>query len=152
MRLFLILLLMPLLAAHDALLSPTAPSPAPEGLATGDPWFCAPWSFAGAPAISLPMARQENGLPFGIHAQAKQADDGLLLQLAALIQRQVDHTRYMVSPAGQPLAHPGAKKNGKLITASATRATHARRNSRPRFAGGRSRIRSPNPFRVMSRS
>ncbi|HEV3346345.1 MAG TPA: amidase, partial [Methylomirabilota bacterium] len=46
----------PLLAEHDALLSPTAPAPAPEGLAaTGDPWFCAPWSFAGVPAISLPI-------------------------------------------------------------------------------------------------
>src|SRR5204862_5283313 len=34
---------MPLLEGHDALLGPTAPSPAPSGLAsTGDAWFCAP--------------------------------------------------------------------------------------------------------------
>src|SRR5689334_5089810 len=65
---------------------------------------------------------------------------------------QVDHTRYMVSPAGQPLAHPGAKENGKLRTASVTRARHARRNRRPRFAGARSSITSPNPFHVISRS
>jgi len=32
------------------------------------------------------MARQENGLPFGIHAQARQANDDLLLQLAAQIE------------------------------------------------------------------
>src|SRR5207245_590260 len=40
-----------LLAAHDGLLSPTAPAPAPEGLAsTGDASLCAPWSFAGSRA------------------------------------------------------------------------------------------------------
>ena len=33
------------------------------------------------------MAMQENGLPLGIHAQARQANDGLLLQLAAQIER-----------------------------------------------------------------
>jgi amidase len=33
------------------------------------------------------MAWQENGLPLGIHAQAKQANDGMLLQLAAQIER-----------------------------------------------------------------
>src|SRR6185503_7124912 len=55
---------MPRLAACDALLSPTAPTPAPEGLgATGDPWFCAPWSFAGVPAISLPIGVSSLGLP-----------------------------------------------------------------------------------------
>jgi amidase len=39
------------------------------------------------PGISMPMAWQENGLPLGIHAQAKQANDGMLLQLAAQIER-----------------------------------------------------------------
>jgi amidase len=33
------------------------------------------------------MAMQDNGLPLGIHAQARQANDGLLLQLAAQIER-----------------------------------------------------------------
>jgi Asp-tRNA(Asn)/Glu-tRNA(Gln) amidotransferase A subunit family amidase len=31
----------------------------------------------------------ENGLPLGIQAQAKQANDGLLLQLAAQIERAI---------------------------------------------------------------
>jgi amidase len=44
-------------------------------------------NLCGIPGISLPMAVQENGLPFGIHAQARQANDGLLLQLAAQIER-----------------------------------------------------------------
>jgi amidase len=44
-------------------------------------------NLCGIPGISLPMAAQENGLPLGIHAQARQANDGLLLQLAAQIER-----------------------------------------------------------------
>src|SRR2546425_12447746 len=56
-----------LLAAHDGLLSPTAPAPAPEGLAsTGDASLCAPWSFAGVPAISLPSGLAPSGLPLAI--------------------------------------------------------------------------------------
>lgn len=44
-------------------------------------------NLCGIPGISLPMAVQDNGLPFGIQAQARQANDGLLLQLAAQIER-----------------------------------------------------------------
>lgn len=44
-------------------------------------------NLCGIPGISLPMAQQENGLPLGIQAQARQAHDGLLLQLAAQIER-----------------------------------------------------------------
>src|SRR3989442_11719420 len=44
-----------LLAAHDGLLSPTAPAPAPQGLAsTGAAPPCAPRSFARVPPVSLP--------------------------------------------------------------------------------------------------
>jgi aspartyl-tRNA(Asn)/glutamyl-tRNA(Gln) amidotransferase subunit A len=54
----------PLLSAHDALLCPTAPAPAPAGLDwTGDASLCAPWSSAGVPAISLPSGLAASGLP-----------------------------------------------------------------------------------------
>jgi Asp-tRNA(Asn)/Glu-tRNA(Gln) amidotransferase A subunit family amidase len=33
-------------------------------------------NLCGVPAISLPLAEHENGLPLGIQAQAKQANDG----------------------------------------------------------------------------
>jgi amidase len=46
-------------------------------------------NLCGMPGISLPMAAQENGLPLGIQAQARQANDGLLLQLAAQIERAI---------------------------------------------------------------
>ncbi len=46
-------------------------------------------NLCGLPAISLPLAQHENGLPLGIQAQARQANDGLLLQLAAQIERAI---------------------------------------------------------------
>jgi amidase len=61
-------------------------------------WFATLWrnfaytplaNLCGIPAISLPLAMQESGLPLGIQAQAKQANDGLLLQLAAQIERAI---------------------------------------------------------------
>jgi Asp-tRNA(Asn)/Glu-tRNA(Gln) amidotransferase A subunit family amidase len=62
-------------------------------------WFANLWrnfaytpfaNLCGIPAISLPLAEHENGLPLGIQAQARQANDGLLLQLAAQIERAID--------------------------------------------------------------
>ncbi|HXJ78466.1 MAG TPA: amidase [Candidatus Methylomirabilis sp.] len=57
----------PIAGRYDALLLPTAPGPAPKGLgSTGDPYFCAPWSFAGMPAIALPSGLDGAGLPLSI--------------------------------------------------------------------------------------
>ena len=62
-------------------------------------WFGNLWKFfaytplanlCGIPGISLPLAQQANGLPLGIQAQAKQGHDGLLLKLAAQIERAID--------------------------------------------------------------
>ena len=59
-------------------------------------WFANLWrnfaytplaNLCGLPAISLPLAFQESGLPLGIQAQTRQGDDGLLLQLAAQVER-----------------------------------------------------------------
>ena len=46
-------------------------------------------NLCGIPAISLPLATHEHGLPLGIQAIGKQANDGLLLQLAAQIERAI---------------------------------------------------------------
>ena len=61
-------------------------------------WFANLWrnfaytplsNLCGIPAISLPLAWQESGLPLGIQAQSAQARDGLLLQLAAQVERAI---------------------------------------------------------------
>ena len=47
-------------------------------------------NLCGIPGLSLPLGTQASGLPLGIQAQARQANDGLLLQLAAQIERALD--------------------------------------------------------------
>jgi Asp-tRNA(Asn)/Glu-tRNA(Gln) amidotransferase A subunit family amidase len=70
----------PLLASYDALLSPTAPAPAPAGLTwTGDASLCQPWSSIGAPSISLPTGVSPAALPLALQlVQAPGADTRLL--------------------------------------------------------------------------
>ena len=64
---------MPLLAAHDALLSPTAP-----------------WSFAGVPAISPPIGVSPLGLPHAIQLVGAADEDAAILAVAAWCERVVD--------------------------------------------------------------
>ena len=74
--------MIPLLEAHDALLSPTAPGAAPAGLGwTGDASLCAPWSSAGVPSVSLPTGLDAGGLPLAL--QLVQAPGGLARLLGA---------------------------------------------------------------------
>ena len=80
----------PLAARVDALLSPTAPSSAPAGIgATGDPWFCAPWSFAGMPSISLPSGLDGQGLPLAIQLTGAPWSEPRLLGAAAWAERAI---------------------------------------------------------------
>ncbi|MFC3124234.1 amidase [Pseudoroseomonas globiformis] len=93
----------------DILLTPITALPTPpigttEYLTLSDnpdvrDWFGNLWKFfaytplsnlCGIPGLSMPLGRQEHGLPLGIQAQTKQAGDGLLLQLAAQIERAID--------------------------------------------------------------
>src|SRR2546428_1633219 len=79
---------MPLLMAHDALLCPTAPAPAPAGLgSTGDGSLCAPWSNAGVPAISLPSGIAPSGLPHAIQLVQAAGASARLLGVAAWCER-----------------------------------------------------------------
>jgi aspartyl-tRNA(Asn)/glutamyl-tRNA(Gln) amidotransferase subunit A len=79
---------MPLLVAHDALLSPTAPTPAPAGLgSTGDGSLCAPWSNAGVPAITLPSGIGSSGLPHAIQLIQAAGASSRLFAVAAWCER-----------------------------------------------------------------
>jgi aspartyl-tRNA(Asn)/glutamyl-tRNA(Gln) amidotransferase subunit A len=74
----------PLLAAHDALLTPTAPSTAPAGLgSTGDPVHCEPWSWSGVPAVSLPSGVATSGLPHAVQLVGAAHAEASLLGTAA---------------------------------------------------------------------
>jgi amidase len=95
--------------AWDIILTPITALPTPklgtvQNLTLSDnpsvlDWFDKLWrnfaytpltNLCGIPGISLPLATQDNGLPLGIQAQARQAHDGLLLQLAAQIERAIE--------------------------------------------------------------
>ncbi len=73
----------PIAASFDALLLPTANGPAPRGLdGTGDPYFCAPWSFAGMPSIALPSGVDPTGLPLSVQLAGGRLAEARLLGAA----------------------------------------------------------------------
>jgi Asp-tRNA(Asn)/Glu-tRNA(Gln) amidotransferase A subunit family amidase len=73
-----------LLAPFDALASPPAPGTAPADLTqTGDPACCTLWSLLGFPAITIPIAAADNGLPLGLQLSASAGGDDRLLSVAA---------------------------------------------------------------------
>jgi amidase len=77
-------------ARYDALVSPTAAGPAPKGLeSTGDPYYCAPWSFAGMPSISLPTGLAPDGLPYAVQLSGAPWCEARLLAAAAWCERVI---------------------------------------------------------------
>ncbi len=67
----------------DAIVTPAALGTAPKGLdSTGDPLLATMWTYCGMPALSIPLARGENGLPLGIQLVGRRGDDARLLRTA----------------------------------------------------------------------
>ena len=64
----------------DFLITPAAPGAAPAGLeSTGTAVFNMAWTSLHTPAVTLPVARTEQGFPLGLQLVAKRhADDRLL--------------------------------------------------------------------------
>ena len=68
----------------DAMLSPPAAGPAPEGIAaTGDPSCCTLYSLVGFPALTIPVGGARNGLPIGMQIASPAGTDDQLLAVAA---------------------------------------------------------------------
>jgi len=71
------------LPGFDALLTLPAFGEAPCGLdSTGDAEYCAPWTFLGVPAVTLPIAFGPNGLPLGLQLVTSYRNDHRLLRAA----------------------------------------------------------------------
>jgi Asp-tRNA(Asn)/Glu-tRNA(Gln) amidotransferase A subunit family amidase len=77
---------------YDAFLSIPAAGEAPKGLSsTGDPIFCALWSFLGIPSITIPFKKSSNGLPLGIQFVANYKEDEKLLQVAKFAETVISN-------------------------------------------------------------
>jgi Asp-tRNA(Asn)/Glu-tRNA(Gln) amidotransferase A subunit family amidase len=71
------------LGSFDALVAAPAPGEAPRGLDhTGNPGWCTLASLLGVPAIALPVASSQAGLPLGVQLIAAANRDDALLSIA----------------------------------------------------------------------
>lgn len=71
----------------DALLTLPAFGEAPRGLHfTGDAEYCAPWTFVGAPAVTLPAGFGKHGLPLGIQVVGDYRNDLRVLRAAKWVE------------------------------------------------------------------
>lgn len=71
----------------DAILTPAAVGPAPQGLdSTGDPSFCTIWTFLGLPAVSLPLLSSQADLPMGVQLVGAPGNDARLLRTARWLE------------------------------------------------------------------
>jgi aspartyl-tRNA(Asn)/glutamyl-tRNA(Gln) amidotransferase subunit A len=81
-----------LFASFDVLMTPGAPGPAPEGMATGDPVMQAAWALADFPTLTLPHALSKSGLPLGIQLSAAPLREDILLGVGKAIESVVGFT------------------------------------------------------------
>jgi len=82
------------LDGYDAVLSVPATGAAPPGLAeTGDASFCAPWTFLGAPSVTIPSGWTASGLPLGLQLSSPFGYDLPLLGIAAWSEQVISFKR-----------------------------------------------------------
>jgi aspartyl-tRNA(Asn)/glutamyl-tRNA(Gln) amidotransferase subunit A len=71
----------------DAIATPAALGPAPEGLAsTGSPALNRPFSFTGFPSLTVPCGFTEAGLPVGLQLAGRPFDETTPLRVAAVYE------------------------------------------------------------------
>jgi Asp-tRNA(Asn)/Glu-tRNA(Gln) amidotransferase A subunit family amidase len=90
--------LLPWFEGIDALLTPSAPDEAPDGLtSTGDPAFNRNWTLLGAPCVSVPGLRGDRGGPIGIQVIGRRDDDATTLALAAFVESALQKANSQIS-------------------------------------------------------
>lgn len=76
---------------YDAILTPAATGEAPTGLdSTGDPACATLWTFAGMPAMTLPLLQGEAGMPMGVQLVAARGDDARLFRNASWLTKHLE--------------------------------------------------------------
>ena len=68
-------------------------TPAPEGMATGDPQFQIPWSLSGLPSVTVPCGLTTSRLPLGIQLVSGTFREAALLATAAWCEDVLGHAQ-----------------------------------------------------------
>ena len=77
-------------AGFDAVLTPSAPGEAPEGLGwTGDPAFNTLWTLLHVPCATVPAGTGPRGLPLGVQVAGKAGGDAALLGWTGWVQAAI---------------------------------------------------------------
>ncbi len=78
------------IAGLDAILTPSAPGEAPEGLGwTGDPSFNFIWTCLWVPCVTVPVAQGPRGLPLGVQVVTGLGQDSAALAWAEWVRQAV---------------------------------------------------------------
>jgi len=88
---------------YDALITPSAPGEAPQGMPTGNPAFCSTWTYLGTPALSLPLLATGQGMPLGVQLIGRRGNDARLLRSA----------RWLVKTLGRGARARPSRRKGK---------------------------------------
>ena len=96
-------LVTPTMAATPALLGEMAQNPqrplAPFAVSAKYAAFTSPWNVTGQPAISLPIAHDDAGLPVGVQLVAAYGGEDVLIRIAAQIEAALPwHDRHPTLP------------------------------------------------------
>lgn len=86
---------------------PEGPVPAAAGATTGDPAIAVntpDLNFTGHPAVSVPIGRDDAGVPFGLQVVAPRFADGLALAVAQVLERERPWP--LVAPGYEPYPVP----------------------------------------------
>ena len=76
------------IAPYDAILTPSAPGEAPEGLAwTGDPAFNSLWTLLHVPCVTVPVGAGPQGLPLGVQLVTGFGQDAAALAWAEWVRQ-----------------------------------------------------------------
>jgi Asp-tRNA(Asn)/Glu-tRNA(Gln) amidotransferase A subunit family amidase len=82
-----------LLADGEAILTPSAPGAAPEGLtAPGSAAFNRLWTLLGVPCVNVPGLRDQSGMPLGVQIVARFGRDRFGLNAATFLQGALDRS------------------------------------------------------------
>ncbi|MCB4820992.1 amidase [Roseicella aerolata] len=76
------------IAGYDAILTPSAPGEAPEGLGwTGDPAFNSLWTLLHVPCVTVPVGPGPKGLPLGVQIVGAFGEDAKALAWAEWLRQ-----------------------------------------------------------------